>query len=80
LAEQRSVLYRRSRFAGWAIAYAVANFHVSFVLRPAGFHFAPLALEVARRKLLATPYLINGSDQRPDWMANLLMLVPLGPS
>jgi VanZ family protein len=71
-------LYRRGRMAGWAIAYAVAIVYVSLVLGPAGFHFAPLDPDVAWRKLLATPYLINGSDQRPDWMANLLMLVPLG--
>ena len=42
------------------------------------FNFVPLDPEVAWRKLLATCYLINGSDQRADWMANLLMLAPLG--
>jgi len=78
LADRRPAPYRRGRFAGWAIAYALAIAYVSLVVGPAGFNFVPLDPEVAWRQLLATPYLINGSDQRPDWMANLLMLVPLG--
>jgi VanZ family protein len=78
VADRRPAPYRRGRFAGWAIAYALAIAYVSLVIGPAGFNFVPLDPEVAWRQLLATPYLINGSDQRPDWMANLLMLVPLG--
>jgi glycopeptide antibiotics resistance protein len=70
--------FRRGRFAGWAIAYALAIAYVSLVLGPAGVNFVPLDPEVAWRKLLATPYLTTDSGQRPDWVANLLMLVPLG--
>ena len=77
-ADRRPALYRRGRFAGWAIAYALAITYVSLVVGPVGFNFVPFDPEIAWRQLLATPYLINGSDQRPDWMANLLMLVPLG--
>jgi VanZ family protein len=29
-------------------------------------------------RCLATPFYDNGSDQRPDWIANLLLMVPLG--
>src|SRR5215469_16554502 len=78
LRDRSPVSYRRGRFAGWAIAYALAIVYVSVALGPDGFNFVPLGPEVAWRELLATRYLINGSDQRPDWMANLLMLVPLG--
>lgn len=70
--------YRRGRFAGWACAYAVAVVYVSVVLGPAGLHFVPADPAAAWRMLLATPYLASGSDQRPDWVANLLMLIPLG--
>jgi VanZ family protein len=76
--DRKPAFYRRGRFAWWAIAYALAIAYVSLVLGPTGFNFVPLDPEVAWRKLLATPYLINGSDQRPDWAANLLMLIPLG--
>ena len=76
--DRRPAFYRRGRFAWWAIAYALAIAYVSLVLGPTGFNFVPLDPEVAWRKLLATPYLINGADQRPDWAANLLMLIPLG--
>ena len=78
MADRRPALYRRGRFAGWAIAYALAIAYVSLVVGPAGFNFVPLDPEVAWRQLLATPYLITDSGQRPDWVANLLMLVPLG--
>ena len=78
MADRRPAPRRRGRFAVWAIAYALAIAYVSLVLGPTGFNFVPLDPDVAWRKLLATPYLITGSDQRPDWVANLLMLVPLG--
>src|SRR5271166_2032998 len=78
MAERRPALDRRARFAGWAIAYAVAIAYVSLVLGPIGLNFVPLDPALAWREMLATPYLINGSDQRADWVANLLMLIPLG--
>jgi hypothetical protein len=60
------------------MVYAAAVLYVSVVLGPTGFNFVPRDPGVAWRMLLATPYLANGSDQRPDWMANLVMLIPLG--
>jgi hypothetical protein len=78
MADQRAVAHHRGQFAGWAIVYALAVAYSSLVVGPTGFHFVPLAPETAWRIFKATPYVVNGSDQRPDWMANLLMLVPLG--
>jgi hypothetical protein len=78
MADQRAVAHHRGGFAGWAIVYALAVAYSSLVVGPIGFHFVPLAPETAWRIFKATPYVVNGSDQRPDWMANLLMLVPLG--
>jgi hypothetical protein len=51
---------------------------VSLALGPTGYHFEPLDPGTAWRIFRATPYLLNGSDQRADWIANLLMLIPLG--
>src|SRR5215475_14134736 len=77
-AYQQSAIYGRAQFARWAIAYALAVAYSSLVVGPMGFHFVALDPEVAWRLFRATPYLMNGPDQRPDWIANLLMLVPLG--
>jgi len=78
LGDQSAVAHHRGQFAGWAIVYALAVAYSSLVVGPTGFHFVPLAPETAWRIFKATPYVVNGSDQRPDWTANLLLLVPLG--
>jgi VanZ family protein len=70
--------FRRRHYLRWAGLYALAVIYVSIALGPDGVNFVPRDPAVALRMLLATPYLATGSDQRPDWMANLLMLVPLG--
>jgi VanZ family protein len=69
---------RRAQLALWAGVYALAIVYVSVVLGPNGVNFVPRDPLAAWHTLSATPYLNTGSDQRPDWMANLLMLVPLG--
>src|SRR5260221_10250322 len=68
----------RSRFALWALLYGLAIVYSSTAVGPTGFHFVPMDIGQAWDKFLRTSYLINGSDQRADWMANLLMLVPMG--
>jgi hypothetical protein len=78
MADQRAVAHHRGRFAGWATVYALAIAYSSLVVGPIGFHFVPLDPEIAWQIFKATPCVATGSDQRPDWMANLLMLVPLG--
>jgi len=42
------------------------------------FHFVPIDPSIAWQRLLAIAYIEHGSDQRADWMGNLVMLVPLG--
>ena len=76
--DQSAVAHHRGSFARWAIVYALAVAYSSLVVGPTGFHFVPLAPETAWHIFKATPYVVNGSDQRPDWTANLLLLVPLG--
>ena len=75
---QRASRHSRSRFVAWALAYGLAIVYVSVVLGPGGVNFVPRDPEAAWHALMTTPYMATGSDQRPDWMANLLMLVPLG--
>ncbi len=66
------------RYAFWAALYAVAVAYSSVVVGPFGLHFVPADPTEQWQRFLATPLLDNGSDQRPDWIANLLLAVPLG--
>ena len=82
---RRSVVVRPSvnrfgprRCAAWLLLYALIVAYASIVPGPLGFHFVPRDPQAVWRAFLATPFLNNGSDQRPDWIANLLMMAPLG--
>jgi VanZ family protein len=66
------------RCAGWLLLYALIAVYSSLVLGPLGFHFVPQNPQTVWHNFLATPFFDNGSDQRPDWIANLLMMVPFG--
>lgn len=68
----------RRYFVVWAWLYGLAVIYVSVVVGPLGFHFVPLDPADAWHKFLAVRYVPTNSDQRADWMANLLMLVPFG--
>src|SRR5262249_8578973 len=68
----------RGRFAGWAIAYALAIAYASTIVGPSGFNFVPIDPQVAWRMFKATPYIAGDAGPRADWIANLLMLVPMG--
>ncbi|MBM3526420.1 MAG: VanZ family protein, partial [Alphaproteobacteria bacterium] len=64
---------------GWlAWAYAVAIVYVSTILGPAGLNFVPRDPLAAFGDFLSMPYNVHGSDQRQDWMANMLMFAVLG--
>ena len=66
------------RFALWALLYAAFMAYGSVVLGPLGWHFVPQDPGEMWHVFLATPFFNNASDQRPDWIANLLMAIPLG--
>lgn len=68
----------RSRFAIVALLYALLVAYASTFVGVTGPHFVPLDPSEALRRLTDLPLVANGSDQRSDWMGNLLMLVPLG--
>ncbi len=69
-------LLDRKRMALWAGIYALGLIYASLVIGPVGFHFVPGDPVAIWHKFLAVRYLHTGSDQRPDWMANLMALVP----
>jgi VanZ family protein len=62
----------------WLLLYALIVVYGSLILGPLGFHFVPRDPADAWQAFLATPFFDTGSDQRPDWIANLLMMIPFG--
>ena len=58
--------------------YAIVIVYVSLVVTKDGFNFVPRDPLEAWHAFITMPYLIHGSDQRQDWMANLLMLGGFG--
>jgi len=58
--------------------YALAIVYVSIVVTKDGFDFVPRDLGEAWHGFVNMPYLIHGSDQQQDWMANLLMFGGFG--
>ena len=68
-----------NRHFGWlCLGYGVLILYSSTIVGPLGFHFVPLDPIQALHRFLAIRFVANGSDQRADWMGNLLMLVPFG--
>lgn len=70
----------RSAFAAAAVGYALLVLYVSTVLSPLGFNFTPLPIDTAWAQFQTRAFSLmdTGSDQRADWLGNLMMLVPLG--
>jgi glycopeptide antibiotics resistance protein len=58
--------------------YAVVMLYSSTLVGPTGPNFVYRDPVQAFHAFLATPYVAHGSDQRADWIGNLLMLVPFG--
>jgi VanZ family protein len=67
----------RSHLTLLAALYVLAMAYSSLLLGPAGLHYVPISLGEAWDKFLSIRYIDNGSNQRPDWIANLLMTIPL---
>jgi VanZ family protein len=47
------------------------------VLGPVGLHYVPIDLDEAVQRFLSVRFVSHGSDQRADWIANMLMPIPL---
>jgi glycopeptide antibiotics resistance protein len=68
----------RWRLAGLCALYAGVMLYSSTLVGPDGPNFVYRDPVQAFLAFLATPYVAHGSDQRADWVGNLLMLVPFG--
>jgi VanZ family protein len=68
----------RSRLGLAACLYALLIVYASTVIGPTGLNFVPMDPAEALTRLLAVHIVDNGSDQRADWVGNMMMLVPLG--
>lgn len=67
----------RRGFAVAAVLYGLMAAYSSLLLGPDGLHYVPITAAEAWRKFRAVTFVANGSDQRPDWIANMLMTIPL---
>ena len=72
------MLQNRRRLAVFAVIYAAVMLYSSTFVGPSGINFVYQPPSEALRAFLATPFVEHGSDQRADWIGNLLMLVPFG--
>lgn len=64
---------------GWlCVGYGVVMLYSSTVVGPGGLQFVFLDPAKAWQQFLAVRFVATGSDQRADWIGNLLMLVPFG--
>ena len=68
----------RGQYAVVALLLTVLLAYSSTMLAVRGSHFVWIPADEALRRLLAVRWIEFGSDQRADWMANLLTLVPIG--
>jgi glycopeptide antibiotics resistance protein len=77
---QRAPAIRPYRGVALAMAalYLLVMAYSSTVIGPAGLHFVPLDPADALRTFMRIRFVANGSDQRADWIGNLMMLVPYG--
>jgi VanZ family protein len=64
-------------FAVFALLYGLAVIYSSLMLGPDGLHYVPISAAEAWRKFRAIRFIDNASDQRSDWIANMMMVTPL---
>jgi glycopeptide antibiotics resistance protein len=64
-------------FAVLAMLYGLAIIYSSLMLGPDGLHYVPIGAAEAWQKFRAIHFIDNASDQRSDWIANMMMAIPL---
>jgi glycopeptide antibiotics resistance protein len=68
-----------SRYFGWlCLGYGILMLYSATVIGPTGFNFVSQDPVQVFHQFLGTRFIAHGSDQRADWMGNLLMLIPFG--
>ena len=68
---------RRNHFLTLAALYALALVYSSLVLGPVGLHYVPLGLGEAWDRFMSVRFVPHGSNERPDWIANMMLPIPL---
>lgn len=68
----------RRQVAGFCLIYALVMTYSSTIIGPSGMNFVWRPPGEAFHALLHVRFIPHGSDQRADWMGNLMMLVPFG--
>lgn len=66
----------RGGFAALAVAYGLVVVYSSLFLGPDGLRFDPMSAAEAWRRFTATRLVANASDQRADWIANAILMIP----
>jgi hypothetical protein len=64
-------------FVVLAVLYGLVTVYSSLLLGPDGLHYVPITAAEAWQRFRAVTFVANGSDQRPDWIANMMMTIPL---
>lgn len=77
-AEDHTIWPSKRTALALSLVLAVVMTYASTVIRPTGIDFARRDPAEAWQILLHVRFNSTGSDQRADWMGNLLMLVPYG--
>lgn len=57
--------------------YALSIVYTSDIIGPLGLHFVPIGLGEAWQKFTEMRFVAHASQERPDWVANMIMLTPL---
>jgi VanZ family protein len=76
-----SSLPSRGACAWSALLYAALMLYASTIVGPAGFYYVPGDPAENLHRLIgivSSGFVANGSDQRADWMGNVVMTIPLG--
>jgi VanZ family protein len=67
---------RRNHYFLLAGFYALAMIYVSLVIGPVGFHYVPIDFGEAASRFAEIGFVHHDSNERADWVGNLLLAVP----
>jgi VanZ family protein len=67
----------RTGYLVLAVLYGLGIVYSSLILGPDGLHYVAIRPAEAWVRFLSVTYIDNASDQRPDWIANMMMTIPL---
>ncbi len=74
----RPTLPSRPWFLAWAAFALLVLTYSSTMIGPLGVNYVPIPPALAWQRLLSITWQEHGSDQRADWMGNLVTLIPFG--